>query len=153
MVGLDAVFLRRRPELLLVSPDQPFCTLFLGIPCDPPLIPQIQPGDRIKAELDRQFYRDLPVLDLDAAAGLSSRYGDEHAGDQPYLPVLDTYRGHSPAAPLDRTGLQYSLPPQGASCIRYQIPGQEPCGGAHYLGPDVWHLYAGGRTTYLRPYQ
>src|ERR1019366_9677630 len=83
--------------------------VFLGISCGAPFIAALQPGYGFATDLDGRILL-IRFLAVDAAGGLPTHHDLHHAGHQPALSVLDSYRADQ-ADGCVVVGAEHTLPP------------------------------------------
>ena len=139
---------RRRPALLLLSPDGAPGAPDLGHASGPPLQPVLQLRHRTAAEVEHQRRR-LPA-GAAAAVRRAAVDGVRQLLDQPRLPVLDPHRAHRKALAANRIRLQHAVAPPGAPRHGPAVPRQELRRHLDPVGSAVRQLPGRDRPAALR---
>lgn len=137
--------------LLLVPPGPPRHPDPVGLPCRPPLQPEVQPQHRAAPALDESHR--LAVLSAAHRVRSASRRARLLLIGQPRLPVLGAHRADRQAAAALRVRTEHALPPPGAPRLPRRLPGPELRRDPHPVGPAVRVFRTGDRAARLRAHQ
>src|SRR4051794_15120829 len=110
----------------------------VGVARSASFLTTLQPGYGVEADMDG-----IPVfvclLDVAADRWFSAGDGPDFAGNQPAVPVLDSYRTGKRHGTVGM-GAEHAGPPPRASCDKPAVSGQESRRNAYHLGSAVRNL-------------